>query len=145
MSQDPTPAARARAYARDRHRAVLITHRRDGGLQSSPIAVVPGDDLDVDAADTLWISTRAGSAKVANIEREPAVSLTLLPDEWYGAWLHVDGRAEVVRLPDALPLLEEYYRRAAGEHPDWDDYRRAMQEEERVILRVTVDRAAGPT
>ena len=129
------PVVRARDLARTQHRAVLVTHRRDGGLQSSPVAVVPGDDGE------LWVSTRAGSAKARNVARDPAVSLCLVPDAWFGPWAHVDGEARVVRLPDAMDLLVEYYRRAAGEHADWDEYREAMRAEERVVLRVSLAHA----
>jgi hypothetical protein len=39
--------------------------------------------------------------------------------------------------------LVDYYRRISGEHPDWDDYRAAMEREKRVLLRITITRA-GP-
>jgi len=48
-----------------------------------------------------------------------------------------------VSLPEAMERLVDYYRRISGEHPDWDDYRRAMQQEQRVLVRVSID-AAGP-
>jgi hypothetical protein len=35
------------------------------------------------------------------------------------------------------------YRRLAGEHPDWDDYRRAMTADRRARIRITIERA-GP-
>ena len=63
--------------------------------------------------------------------------------------MQVEGRAEIVALPDAMDGLVDYYRRVAGEHENWDDYRSAMQRERRVLLRVTLDRAgpdrAGPS
>ena len=43
----------------------------------------------------------------------------------------------------AMEGLVDYYRRISGEHPDWDDYRRAMQDQQRVLVRVSID-AAGP-
>jgi PPOX class probable F420-dependent enzyme len=128
----------AAAFAAEHHHAVLITRRENGDLQSSPIAVVAGDD------DHLWVSTRAGSAKERNLTRDPRASLCIVTDQWFGPWKHVDAEATIIRLPEAMPLLEEYYRRAAGEHDDWEDYRRAMTEENRVILDLTVSRVAGP-
>jgi hypothetical protein len=65
------------------------------------------------------------------------------PDGFYGNWVQVEGTAEIVELPEAMDLLVEYYRRISGEHPDWDDYRAAMEREQRVILRVTIAKA-GP-
>ena len=57
--------------------------------------------------------------------------------------MQVDGRAEVVSLPEAMELLVDYYRKVAGEHPDWDDYRAAMEREQRVVIRIEPERA-GP-
>lgn len=131
-------ASRALEHARGQHHAVLITHRHDGGLQSSPIAVVTGDN------NRLWVSTTSGSAKARNLRRDARVSLCLVPDAWFGAWSHVDGTAVVRPLPDSLELLVEYYRRIAGEHEDWDDYRAAMIREQRVLLEIAIERVAGP-
>jgi hypothetical protein len=64
-------------------------------------------------------------------------------DGFYGPWVQVDGTAEVVSLPQAMELLVDYYRRVAGEHADWDDYRRAMEREKRVLIRITME-SAGP-
>ena len=58
--------------------------------------------------------------------------------------MQVEGPAEIVSLPEALELLVDYYRDVAGEHPDWDDYRAAMVREQRVLIRITVERA-GPS
>jgi hypothetical protein len=64
-------------------------------------------------------------------------------DEFYGPWVLIDGEAAVVSLPEAMDGLVEYYRRVAGEHPDWEDYRAAMERDQRVLIRIHVDRA-GP-
>jgi PPOX class probable F420-dependent enzyme len=77
---------------------------------------------------------------VANARRDPAVSLCVLSDEWDGPWVQVDGTAEVLDLPDALEPLVEYFRSISGEHPDWDEYRAAMQRQGKSLLRVTIDR-----
>ena len=67
----------------------------------------------------------------------------MLNDGFFGDWIQVDGTAEVVSLPEAMDLLVEYYRSLAGEHPDWDEYRAAMESERRVLVRVELQRA-GP-
>jgi hypothetical protein len=61
----------------------------------------------------------------------------------FGRWVQIDGTAQIVSLPDAMDGLVDDYRRIRGEHPDWDDYRRAMQDQQRVLVRVSID-AAGP-
>jgi PPOX class probable F420-dependent enzyme len=89
------------------------------------------------------VSSRETAIKVKNLRRDPRASLCVLNDDWYGQWVLVDGRAAIVSLPEAMEGLVEYYRRVAGEHPDWDDYRAAMEREKRVLLRISIDRA-GP-
>ena len=128
----------ARAFLATNHRAVLATRRSDGGPQMSPVGVVVMDD------GRVGISSRETAVKVKNLRRHPVAWLCLLNDGFYGDWGQVEGPAEVVSLPEAMDLLVDYYRRAAGEHPDWDDYRAAMERERRVMVLVTMERA-GPT
>lgn len=127
----------ARDFLREHHRAVLHTFRSDGTPQLSPVLVAVDDD------GHAIVSTREAASKVANLERDPRASLCVFTDDFFGPWVRIDGMTEVVHLPDALELLVDYYRRVAGEHDDWDDYRRAMQEQRRVLLRITPT-AAGP-
>jgi hypothetical protein len=54
--------------------------------------------------------------------------------------VQVDGSLEVIDLPQALDGLVEYFRSISGEHPDWDDYRAAMQRQGKVLLRLTIER-----
>jgi PPOX class probable F420-dependent enzyme len=127
----------ARGFFRQHHRSVLSTFRADGRPQMSPIAHA------VDDEGRLLISSRQPAYKVRNLRRDPRASVCALSDGFFGQWMQVDGAAHVISLPDALPLLEEYYRRVSGEHPDWDDYRAAMVRDRRVIIRVDIERA-GP-
>jgi PPOX class probable F420-dependent enzyme len=130
--------AEAIEFMRRNHRAVLHTFRRDGGPQLSPVAVAVDDD------GRVAISSRETAIKTKNILRTPRAAVCTLSDGFYGDWCFAEGPAEVVHLPEAMDLLVDYYRKVAGEHPDWDDYRAAMEREQRVILRITIDRA-GPT
>jgi PPOX class probable F420-dependent enzyme len=127
----------ARAVIREQHRAVLTTLRADGTPQMSPVLVAVDDD------GYPLVSTRETALKVRNLRRDRRLWLCVLPDGFFGRWIQVEGRADIVSLPAALDGLVDYYRRVAGEHENWDDYRAAMQRERRVLLRVTLDRA-GP-
>lgn len=127
----------ATAFIRDNHRAVLHTFRRDGGPQLSPVSV------GVDAEGRPIVSSRETAVKTKNLLRTPRAALCLMNDGFYGNWAVVEGPCEVVHLPEAMELLVDYYRQLSGEHPDWDDYRAAMVRDQRVILRITPDRA-GP-
>ena len=120
-------------FLRPRHRAVLVTRRREGGVQLSPVT------YGVDAAGRVVVSTYPQRAKVRNARRDPAVSLCVLSDEFDDAWVQVDGTAEVLDLPEALEPLVEYFRSISGEHPDWDEYRAAMARQGKSLLRITVD------
>jgi PPOX class probable F420-dependent enzyme len=129
--------ARALDFIREHHQAVMQTYRRDGAPQLSPVAcAVDGDGLVV-------VSTRETALKTKNLRRDPRVSLCVISDGFYGDWIQLDGHAEVVSLPAAMEHLVEYYRAVRGDHPDWDDYRAAMVRDQRVIVRITPERA-GP-
>jgi PPOX class probable F420-dependent enzyme len=125
-------------FLRAHPRGVLATYRRDGQAQLSPVVAA------VDDESRVVISTREGAMKTLNVRRNPRAALCVLNDGFYGEWHTVEGRVEVVSLPDAMEPLVDYYRRVSGEHPDWQDYRDAMVRERRVLLRITVDRS-GPT
>jgi len=129
---------RARGYIRENHHAVMATTRGDGRPQLSPVA------CGVDAEGFVVVSTRETAYKTKNLRRDPRVSLCVFDDDFYGEWIQVEGAATVVPMPDALDGLVEYYRQVSGEHPDWDDYRNAMEREHRVLVRIAIDRA-GPT
>ena len=81
--------------------------------------------------------------KTHNVRRDPRVSLCVFTDAFFGAWAQLDGTATVLSLPAAMEPLVDYYRRVAGEHPNWDEYRTAMQQEHRVLLQITVEHT-GP-
>jgi len=119
-------------------RAVLATMRADGRPQLSPVVVAVDDD------GRLLVSTRETAIKAKNLARDPRASVCGLNDGFFGEWVQAEGNAELIHLPDAMPLLEDYYRRISGEHPDWQEYREAMRRDKRLIIRVVVDRA-GPS
>jgi PPOX class probable F420-dependent enzyme len=124
-------------YVRTQHHAVLGTLKRDGTPQLSPVTAGVDDD------GRVVISTRQAAYKVRHIRRDPRVWLCGFPDAFYGRWVQIEGTAAVVDLPEAMEPLIAYYRSISGEHPDWDDYRAAMEREQRVIVRITITKA-GP-
>ena len=128
---------RALEFVKEHHEAVMQTYRRDGSPQLSPIACAVHDGV-------ILVSTRETAMKTKNLRRDPRVSLCVLSQGFYGDWIQIDGRVEIVSLPDAMEQLVEYYRTLRGEHPDWDDYRAAMEREQRCVLRLTIERA-GPS
>jgi PPOX class probable F420-dependent enzyme len=129
--------SRARDFAREHHRAVMITRHADGRPQTSPVLCA------VDGAGKIIVSTRETAAKTRNLLRDPRVTFCLFTDGFFGEWVQVDGEAEVLHLPEAMEPLIDYYRMISGEHPDWDDYRESMERDRRVLVRTTITRA-GP-
>jgi PPOX class probable F420-dependent enzyme len=124
------------AFVREHHHAVLSTFRRDGAPQMSPVACGVQDGQVV-------ISSRETAMKAKNLRRDPRASLCVISDGFYGDWVQLDGIATIQSLPDAMEPLVEYYRALSGEHPDWDEYRAAMTRDQRLLIRITVERA-GP-
>ncbi|KAA2265752.1 PPOX class F420-dependent oxidoreductase [Solihabitans fulvus] len=121
-------------FLRARHRALLVTTRADGRPQVSPVS------CGVDAEGRVVVSTYPQRVKARNARRDERVSLCVLSDDWDGPYVQVDGRAEVLDLPEALEPLVEYYRSISGEHPDWAEYRAAMVRQGKSLIRVVVDR-----
>ncbi|HET7357753.1 MAG TPA: PPOX class F420-dependent oxidoreductase [Nocardioidaceae bacterium] len=128
---------KAREFVRRNHRSVLTTRTPEGGIQQSPVLVSADDQ------GHLVVSSRETAYKTKNVRRDPWVRLLLMNDGFFGEWMFVEGRAEVVSLPEAMEPLVEYYRSISGEHDDWDAYRAAMEHEKRVVLRIEPERA-GP-
>lgn len=114
-----------------------MTRHADGSPQLSPVTI------GVDAQGRAIVSTRETAVKTKNLERDPRVSVCVTTDAFFGEWIQIDGRAEILHLPEAMEPLVEAYRLIRGEHPDWEEYRRAMADERRVLLQITIERA-GP-
>lgn len=124
-------------FIRTRHHATLVTHRAGGRLQMSPVT------CGVDAEGRVVIATYPQRAKTRNARRRPEVSMVIHSDDFGGPYVQVDGRAEVLDVPEAVEPLVEYFRSISGEHPDWAEYREAMVRQDKSLLRVTIE-AWGP-
>ncbi|MEO5608756.1 MAG: PPOX class F420-dependent oxidoreductase [Ornithinibacter sp.] len=121
-------------FARPRHQMVLITIRSDGRPQASPVTG------GVDEQGRIVISSYPERAKSSNARRDPRVSVVVLSDDFGGAWVQVDGECEVIDPPDSVEPLVDYFRCISGEHPDWEEYRQAMRDQGKSLLRVTPTR-----
>ena len=134
-TNDRVDRAQLLDFARTRHRLTLITTKRDGRPQASPVTG------GVDAEGRIVVSTYPDRAKATNLRRNPAVTVLVHSDEWNGAWVQVDGTAEVLDMParEAENGLVEYFRCIAGEHPDWGEYRAAMRTQGKSLIRVTIE------
>ena len=127
----------AREFLSEHHHGVLATYRQDGRPQMSPILI------GVNGQGQAIISTRETAYKVKNLRRDNRASVCVFTDEFFGDWIQIDGAAHILSLPGALEPLVDYYKRVVGEHPDWEEYRQAMFDEQRVLIQIDIERA-GP-
>jgi PPOX class probable F420-dependent enzyme len=125
----------AQQFLREHDNPVLATRRRDGRVQMSPVTV------GLDGAGRAIISRNETTSKVRNPRRDPRTALCVFVEAFRGPWVQIEGTAAIVPLPDAMEPLVDDYRRLAGEHPDWEDYRRAMTADRRALIRITIERA----
>jgi PPOX class probable F420-dependent enzyme len=121
-------------FVRPRHRMLLATTRSDGRPQMSPVAG------GVDTDGRIVISSYPSRAKTRNAERDSRASVLVLSDDWDGAWIQVDGDAEVLHMPEGSDGLVDYFRCISGEHPNWDEYRAAMAIQDKSLIRITPTR-----
>lgn len=130
--------ANALDFIRSNGQSVLATTRGDGRPQLSPVNVVVND------AGQVVLSSRQTAVKVKNLRREPHASVCVMTNAFYGDWCQIEGPVTIIDLPEAMDGLVDYYRKASGEHPDWADYRAAMERDQRVLVVIDVERA-GPS
>jgi PPOX class probable F420-dependent enzyme len=126
-------------FVRHNHRGVLAVTRADGKPQMSPVSGTVNPD------GLLVVSSRETAYKVRSLQARPYAAYCGFADQFFGKpWVQIEGRARIVTLPDAMEPLVDYYRSISGEHPDWDDYRAAMERDRRVLILITPERV-GPT
>lgn len=128
---DPVDLDALLDFVRPRHHLLLLTYRRNGKPQISPVTGGVDDD------GRIVIATYPGRAKTLNAQRDPDVSVCVVSDEWNGPWVQIDGTAEILQMPDAEDGLVDYFRSISGEHPDWDEYRAAMRVQGKSLIRIT--------
>lgn len=121
---------------------VLATIKSSGVPQLSP--VTPFYDR---GAGVIYVSMTDGRAKTSNLRRDPRAALEVTSaDGW--AWATAEGPVTLSG-PGADPYSPEvealvgYYRNAAGQHPDWDEYRSVMVSDRRVLMALRVERVYG--
>ncbi len=131
----------AMAFVGGSHNGVLTTLKSDGRPQLSNISYAVGDE------GVIRISITNSRAKTRNLRRDPRASLHVTSDDFW-RYAVIEATAEltpVASAPDdgTVDELVGYYRALRGEHPDWDDYRRAMVADGRLIARLRPERAYG--
>ena len=142
MSEPVLPDSVLRDLLAARRLGVLATIRRDGRPQLSTVTYAYDR-----AAELIRVSITADRAKTRNLRRDPRAVLHASSDDGW-SYVVADGAATlsaVAAAPDdaAVDELVALYRSLSGEHPDWDEYRAAMVHDQRLVLRLSVDRVYG--
>ncbi len=136
-----TDLQQALTYARATPNCVLVTLKSDGRPQSSNVRQWTDDD------GVVRVSLTDSRAKTRNLRRDPRVSLHVVAADFW-SYVVLEGQADLSPVAEdpsdaTCDELVAYYRALSGEHPDWDEYRAAMVEEGRLVLRVRPTYAYG--
>jgi PPOX class probable F420-dependent enzyme len=132
---------KVKRFVQQNHFGVVSTFRRDGAVQMSLVTCGP-------FRDGVAFTTTAGRAKLANLNRDPRCSILVSQQDWWG-YVVLEGDARILDRsntdPEELRLaLRDVYRAASGqEHPDWNDYDRAMVKDRRAVVIVQPKRIYG--
>ena len=130
--------AQAKAFLQQNHRACIAVRQKDGWPQMT--LVTPG----IDAQGRVLMTSRGTTYKVKHIRRDPRVSMLIFGEQYSGSkFVQIHGTAEIIDQPEAMDALIYWYKQVRGEHKNWDDYKKQMHDEKRVIIRVNIEKV-GP-
>ncbi|MGH7875978.1 MAG: TIGR03618 family F420-dependent PPOX class oxidoreductase [Candidatus Binatia bacterium] len=128
----------AQKFLQQNHRACIAVRQKDGWPQMT--FVTPG----IDAEGRVIITSRGTTHKIKHLRRDPRVSLLVFGEQYSGSkFVQIHGNAEIIELPGALDILIYWYKQVRGEHKNWDEYKKQMANEKRVIIRVKMEKV-GP-
>ena len=134
----PIEIDKAKEFLTKHHWGILATRRKNGNLQMSPVTV------GLDDQGRAIISSRETAYKVNNLRRDPRAALCAITSSFHGeGWVQINGKAEVISLPQALDTLVYLQRQAYGEHKNWPEFHERMARERRVIIRINIENV-GP-
>jgi PPOX class probable F420-dependent enzyme len=134
----PIEIDKAKEFLTKHHWGILATQRKNGNLQMSPVTV------GLDDQGRAIISSRETAYKVNNLRRDPRAALCAITSSFHGeGWVQINGKAEVISLPQALDTLVYLQRQAYGEHKNWPEFHERMARERRVIIRINIENV-GP-
>jgi PPOX class probable F420-dependent enzyme len=130
--------ATAQKFLQENHRACIAVRQNDGWPQMT--LVTPATD----AQGRIIVTSRGTTYKVKHLRRDPRVSMLIFGEQYSGSkFVQIHGTSEIIDLPQAMDTLIYWYKQVRGEHKNWDEYKKKMQDEKRVIIRVTIEKV-GP-
>ena len=132
--------ADAQKFIKDNHRACIAVRQKDGWPQMT--LVTPG----IDAAGRVILTSRGTTYKVKHLRRDPKVSMLIFGEQFSGSkFVQIHGSAEVVDLPQAMDGLIDWHKSVRGEHKNWEDYKKQVTDEKRVLIRINIEKVGPQT
>src|SRR5258707_15145281 len=123
--------ATAQKFLQENHRDCIAVRQKDGLPQMT--LVTPG----IDAEGRVILTTRGTTYKLKHLRRDPRVSMLIFGEQYSGSkFVQIHGTAEIIEQPAAMDMLIFWYKQVRGEHKNWDEYKKQMADEKRVIIRV---------
>lgn len=130
----------AQKFLQANHRACIAVRQKDGWPQMT--FVTPG----MDPEGRVIMTSRGTTYKVKHLRRDPRVSMLVFGEQFSGSkFVQIHGTAEIIDQPEAMDMLIYWYKQVRGEHENWDEYKKKMVEEKRVIIRVNIERVGPKT
>jgi PPOX class probable F420-dependent enzyme len=132
--------AQAKEFLKNNNRGCLVTRKKDGSLQMTLVSPVLGADGNV------IITARDTTYKVKNIGRDPQISLLVFGEKFNGSnYIQIDGKAEVIRHPEAMDIVLDWHRKIRGEPKNWQEIRDKTLAEGRIAIRVDIEKVGPQT
>jgi PPOX class probable F420-dependent enzyme len=100
----------------------------------------------IDPQGRVIITSRGTTYKVKHLRRDPRVSMLIFGEQYSGSkFVQIHGTAEIIELPHAMDTLIYWYKQVRGEHKNWEEYKKQMADEKRVIVRVKIEKVGPQT
>src|SRR6266850_2753374 len=130
----------AQKFLQQNHRACIAVRQKDGWPQMTFVS--PG----IDPQGRVIITSRGTTYKIKHLRRDPRVSMLIFGDQYSGSkFVQIHGTAEIIELPAAMDMLIYWYKQVRGEHKNWEEYKKRMADEKRVIIRVNIEKVGPQT
>ena len=128
----------AQKFLQQNHRACIAVRQKDGWPQMTFVS--PG----IDPQGRVIITSRGTTYKIKHLRRDPRVSMLIFGEQYSGSkFVQIHGTAEIIEQPAAMDMLIYWYKQVRGEHKNWEEYKKRMADEKRVIIRVNIEKV-GP-
>jgi len=130
----------AQKFLQQNHRACIAVRQKDGWPQMTFVS--PG----IDPQGRVIITSRGTTYKIKHLRRDPRVSMLIFGEQYSGSkFVQIHGAAEIIEQSAAMDMLIYWYKQVRGERKNWEEYKKRMADEKRVIIRVNIEKVGPQT